>query len=72
MSNKSNQVYVKCPFYRNDDGKTVVSCEGFVDGSTVKLQYRRKADFKQQMEIFCCDHYKNCEIYRALMEAKYD
>ena len=65
------QVYVKCPFYRRDDGSRCLTCEGVVEDSTLKWMFRHKEDLNQQMDIFCCDYYKNCEVYRMLMEAKY-
>ena len=65
------QVHVKCPFYRNDDSRCKLSCEGVIEGSTLTWSFQKKVDLKQQMEIFCCEYYKNCEVYRMLMEAKY-
>ncbi len=65
------QVHVKCPFYRSDDARCKLSCEGVIDGSTLTWSFQNKADLKQQMDIFCCEYYKNCEVYRMLMEAKY-
>ena len=65
------QVHVKCPFYRNDDSRCKLSCEGVIEGSTLTWSFQHKADLKQQMDIFCCEYYKNCEVYRMLMEAKY-
>ena len=62
---------VKCPFYRQDDGKGCLACEGVVEGSTMEWKFENQQDLKQQMEIFCCDYYKNCEVYRMLREAKY-
>ena len=59
---------VRCPFYRCDDGARRIVCEGFVDDSSVTLAYRYKHLFDKQMEIFCCDHFQNCEAYRLLME----
>ena len=70
-SGSYRQVYVKCPFYRQDDARGKIVCEGIVDGSTVSQNYRSKADLNQQMDIFCCDYYKSCEVYRMIMEAKY-
>ena len=66
------QVHVKCPFYHRDDSNRKLTCEGILDGSTLTLNFRRKSDLDQQMEIFCNDYYKNCEVYRMLMEAKYE
>ena len=63
----------QCPFYRTDDHtKRRIICEGIVDESTLALTYRQKFDYDKQLEVFCCEHYKKCEIYRMLMEAKYD
>lgn len=62
------QVYVKCPFYRFDDGKGRITCEGILEGSDLALQYRKKQDFRIQMEVFCCRHYRRCEVYGMLME----
>lgn len=62
-----------CPFYRFDDGqKRRITCEGLVDRSTLALTFRQRADYDTQLGVFCCEHYKRCEIYRMLMEAKYD
>ena len=63
-----NQIYVRCPFFVNDDGKSKIVCDGIVDKSRVSLEYQRKADYEAQMKTFCCDRYINCEIYRILIE----
>ena len=70
-SNSYQQVYVKCPFYHRDDSRNSITCEGVVENSTLKWNFRKKEDLKQQMDIFCCDYYKNCEVYRMLMDSKY-
>lgn len=64
-------VYVQCPFYQKDDGKRNIRCEGVMDGSVLILRFQEAEDFNRQMKVFCCDHYKKCEVYRAAME-KYD
>ena len=71
-SGSFRQADVQCPFYQSDDGKRKIVCEGLVDRSTLALNYRRRNDYKTQIEVFCCEHYNRCEIYRMLMEAKYD
>ncbi len=63
---------VRCPFYRNDDGRQVIKCEGIIDESGLALTFGRKRDFVKQVTVFCCDKYKYCEIYRTIMAAKYD
>ena len=67
------KVYAKCPFYKFDDFKRRrISCEGIVDDSTLALTFQRKKDYDTQLDVFCCEHYKNCEVYRMIMAAKYD
>lgn len=67
------KVDAQCPFYKSDDGqKKRIICEGIVDKSTLALTYRHRTDYDTQLGVFCCEHYKKCEIYRMLMEAKYD
>ena len=63
----------QCPFYKSDDGnKKWILCEGIVDKSTLALTFNRKKDYETQLNVFCCEYYKKCEIYRMLMVSKYD
>jgi hypothetical protein len=67
------RVYAQCPFFRSSvDGKKRIVCEGIVDRSTLALYFDRKKDYETQLRVFCCEYYKKCEIYRMLMESKYD
>ena len=69
MATKSwNQFYVSCPFFLNDDGKKEICCEGINDSCKVCLRFENRQDFRIQLDTFCKEHYKNCEIYRAAME----
>lgn len=70
-SGSFKQSDVLCPFYKHDDGKRKIICEGITERSSVALVFCDKADYEKQIELFCCKHYKNCEIYRALI-AKYE
>lgn len=70
-SGSYRQADVKCPFYKHDDGKLRITCEGITEGSSIALIYRRKADYETQILQYCCEHYKKCEVYRMLMD-KYD
>ena len=63
---------VVCPFYRRDDGSQRIVCEGFTEGSSLMQYYNRKADFRQQLELFCTDRCSCCEVYRMLLAAKYE
>ena len=71
-SGSFKQIEVQCPFYKFDDGKYRITCEGLVDDSSLALIYHRKHDYQTQINVFCCNHYKKCEVYRMLVEAKYD
>lgn len=69
MATKSwNQFYVLCPFFLNDDGRGKIVCEGICDSCKVNLTFENKSDFQIQLETFCKEHYKRCEVYRAAME----
>lgn len=71
-SGSYKQIEVQCPFYKYDDGKQRITCEGLVDNSSLALIYRNRSDYETQINVFCCEHYKRCEVYRMLMSAKYD
>ena len=71
-SGSYKQIAVHCPFYKYDDGKQRITCEGLVDNSSLALIYSRRNDYETQINVFCCEHYKKCEIYRMLMDAKYE
>ena len=63
----------QCPFFKSDVYKIRrINCEGIVDESTLALTFQRKQDYETQLDVFCCEHYKKCEVYRMLMAAKYD
>jgi hypothetical protein len=64
-------VEVRCPFYKYDDGKKRITCEGLVDDSSLALIYRKREDYEAQLGIFCCEHYEKCEIY-AVLAQKYE
>lgn len=70
-SGSFKQVDVLCPFYKHDDGKKRITCEGLIDKSCIALIYHNKADYERQIDVFCSVHYEKCEVYRMLIE-KYD
>lgn len=63
---------VKCPFYKKDDGKREILCEGICDGCNLKLTFSRKNDFLIQLRTFCMRHFERCEVYHAAMEKYQD
>ena len=71
MSTPFRSADVLCPFYRNE-GNRALTCEGVAPGSVIIQRFRSNRGFEIQHETFCCKKYDFCEIYRMLMEAKYD
>ena len=67
-SGSYKQADVQCPFYKFDDGKRRITCEGIIDDSSLALIYHNKQDYETQINVFCCQHYINCEVYRLLMD----
>lgn len=70
-SGSFKQSDVICPFYKYDDGKRKITCEGITERSSVTLMFRDKTDYEKQISVFCCAKYRNCEIYGALI-TKYE
>ena len=71
-SGSFRQVDVQCPFFKSDDGRQCIVCEGFGDARSRIQTYRYKAEYEKQMEVFCSEHYRKCEVYRVIMETKYE
>lgn len=66
-SGSYRQAYVICPFYKYDDGKRRITCEGLLkDDSIIALIYHKKQDFDTQVDVFCCKHFTKCEVFRML------
>ena len=65
------QTDVRCPFFKYD-GKQRIVCEGLIDNSSIILTYQNKLDCDTQRNVYCCEHYKKCEVYRMLMSSEYD
>lgn len=61
---------VRCPLYHKDCG-TRLNCEGITNQCSLQLNFQTKAAKDQQIGIFCRDRYRYCELYGAIMKAKY-
>lgn len=61
---------IKCPFFKSH-AKTVISCEGLTDDSVIRMVYRSSRGRELQENAFCAGRYEACEIYRAIVCAKY-
>lgn len=70
-SGSYKQVNVKCPFYKHDDGKRTITCEGIVEDSSLTNSFRRKRDFEMQINVYCSGCYQKCEVYMMLVK-QYD
>ena len=70
-SGSFKQADVQCPFYKYDDGRRRITCEGLIDKSSIALIYLTRGDYDKQLEVFCCENYDKCEIYRVLIQ-KYE
>ncbi len=62
---------IKCPYYRTDNGRNTIGCEGLLPDSSMTHYLRTTASFERQIEVFCSDKYYCCEICTAL-DKKYE
>lgn len=62
------RVDVVCPFFKFDDGRRRITCEGIIPRSSVALIYNCRCDYDMQFNEYCCKSYKYCEIYNLLMD----
>ena len=66
---------VRCPFWLNSVPAKgcggYIACEGPIANTQLRLCYESKKDRKQQEELYCIKNYICCEIYRMLMDSKY-
>lgn len=58
---------VNCPFFRGHT-PTEIGCEGISNETSIRLIFPSKSARDRHEEIFCIEHFKNCELYRAIME----
>ena len=63
---------VLCPFYKYDDGRRKIACEGFTDRCVLDVRWKYHIEQDLHLQTFCCKAYEKCEIYRMVMESKYD
>lgn len=55
----------ECPFFRQTNGYSRITCEGICDNGTVALACTTPAAYEIQWRTFCTNHYQNCELYHA-------
>lgn len=66
-SGSYKQADVLCPFYKYDDGKKRITCEGVMDNSSLALIFRTRADYERNIRSLCCDQYANCNVHKMLL-----
>lgn len=71
MPTSWNESRVECPFYKYDDGKKGITCEGCVSGSITRTLFNTKAQQDRHLRTYCCKSYKQCPIY-AMLVKKYE
>lgn len=67
MAGSFYQADVQCPFYKYDDGRRRITCEGLTDDSSIALISRTRDGFHQQITGICSGTYQDCPIYKMLM-----
>jgi len=70
MATTYNAADVLCPFYRTDDGRQRLRCEGLIPDTSTTVWFCSRKGFRRHMEVYCCARFEYCERYLALM-AKY-
>lgn len=64
---KLNDRDAKCPFFCAHLRQSII-CESPIPDSRVKINFASVDGKDKQYRIFCCQRYKNCELYRAVNE----
>ena len=67
--------YIRCPFWRERrKDRYTIGCEGLTDKMRIILTWipGAKSEAKYYSRTYCCGRYDACEIYQAIMRAKYD
>lgn len=62
---------VKCPYFVGSK-RTKITCEGITDDSVILLEFFNLEKRNQHKDIFCKNHYQNCEVCRMLDEKHED
>lgn len=62
---------MQCPFYKYDDGKRAITCEGAVNGCINRSLFTTQKKQRIQLEKYCCKMYFACPIY-GMLKKKYE
>lgn len=59
------QADVRCPYYKEDNGRNRIVCEGIIPGSVTNSFFSSRQLYKTQIKNYCCNQYWRCEICTA-------
>lgn len=62
-------VEVACPMFHRSTA-TAIYCEGLYPASSIVQHFGNMKEMKLQ-SYFCKEKYQNCELYRAIVEARF-
>ncbi len=71
MATSWAEAYVQCPFYKYDDGKRTITCEGAINGAINRSLFTTQKKQRVKLEKYCCKLYFACPIY-GMLEKKYE
>lgn len=72
MSKGKECIYVRCPYYRREDRKTIqLKCEGIVEGTDLYQRFENVAGLLGHKERYCKTAYRECPLAAAL-DRKYE
>ena len=71
---RKEKLLPECPFFHDSVMKgpnAVLICESPFPDSSMSFTYKYKSDRDAHQSVFCSKDYKNCSIYKYLMETVY-
>ncbi len=73
MATSWREEKIRCPFFRGEDAKRhKIICEGLGDAKSMSWTFGNERQRILQMEVFCQNHYRFCELCRMIQQSKYD
>ena len=70
ISTTSDTGNICCPFFVAH-GKTVVICEGLIDGTRMCCEFKEPKSKTWHQENYCEKNYKRCEMYCSIQHWKW-
>lgn len=72
MASPWKEKVVKCPFYRNAEGKRII-CEGVISRTTTHISFEAPTDKKNYFKNLCCS-IKGCKVcpIHKMLDGEYE